>query len=240
MTAMTTEDLLRLLPPDERAMLVFLNRQGDEFISRETDLMAMLDDCSPARFRLLAKRLTERGLIERQKLHWVGTRWMIRAKLPADAPKEGALFTIPQNLPTRPNVVTYLKQAALLNALPLDALPLVGKAPARKPPVHFFPRGKSGFDFVWHIVDARGDAVRDCSSVKATLYRGRSSFGVGGVAVPGFRGVSMQSIGEGDYLARVSISASTECGSDYTVVVDMRRHGKHFGHFEVPSAVIDP
>lgn len=221
-----------LLPADERAVLEFLSAMAgkrNEFISREFDLVAMLSDCSLGRFRLLAKRLTARGLIERQKLHWIGTRWIILAKVSDDAPKESALFLIPQCRPNWPSVVTYAKEAALLNALPLVS----GDKHETKPPVLHFPKGKA-FEFTWTVVDADRNPAKDCK-VRASLLYGRSRYGVGGTPVAGFDDVRLQHTGEGNYVARVTITAAV--GTNYVTTVEARRGGKRFGWWETPSAV---
>ena len=94
---MTPEALLRL-PLDERAVLEFLSSvaaENNAFITTTPDLLSRLADCSPERFRVLARNLERAGLIGRQKLNRVGTRWIILAKMP-DVETQGDLFTIPQ------------------------------------------------------------------------------------------------------------------------------------------------
>jgi hypothetical protein len=116
-------------------------------------------------------------------------------------------------------------------------LPLVGQVPARKPTLLHFPKGES--DFVWHIVDRRNLPVRDCSSVRATLYLGRSTLGVGGTPVSGFSNVSMQTIGDGDYLARITISIGATVGTNYVTTIEAKRNGERFGYWEEPSEIVD-
>jgi hypothetical protein len=231
---MTTEPHLGL-PPDELALLRFLSSvagDDDAFIARNPDLLAKLTDCSVQRFGLLAKRLTARGLIERRKLVHVGTEWMILAKVD-DAPKaEGALFLIPQCRPNWPNVVTWRREALLS----IDALPLVsqGASPSKKEPVLRFPRNEQ-CELVWNITTSDGTPARDCV-VHATLYFGRSRYGVGGTPVEGFDGVRLQHTGDGQYTCRIRITAQP--GENYVCVIDARRkNGQPFGHWEEPSAI---
>ena len=237
MEPITPDDLLRL-PPDERAALIFLAGMGDQFVSTLDLLAAQLPDCGSDRLRRVVRGLEARGLVARRKLSHVGTEFRILAKLP-DVAMQGDRFVIPQvkqrwvQVPRRPAIPE-------VSTVPLDALPLIGNAPARKPVVLRFHRGESESDFTWTITDTKtSEPAKDCV-VRASLLYGRSQFGIGGVPIVGFHNRLLQHCGEGQYVCRIRLSAQVVVGTNYVCVIDAVRAGRPFGFWEEPSEVTDP
>jgi hypothetical protein len=234
MEPMTPEELLRL-PPDERAALIFLAGMGDQFVSTLDLLAAQLPDCGTDRLRRVVRGLEARGLVKRQKLCHVGTEFRILAKLP-DVATQGDRFVIPQV--KQPFNQVPRKRPAVA-AISLDALPLASRGAhvTTEPVLRFVRNGPC--DLVWRIVDAEKQPAMGCH-VRATLFFGRSAYGIGGVSVDGFDNLKLEGVGPGEYVARVRISASA--GSNYTTVISAKR-GKAkgwYGYWEIASAIIDP
>jgi hypothetical protein len=144
------------------------------------------------------------------------------------------VFIIPQNKPHWPTVRSK-------EALVIDALPLVGEAPARKPVVLHFVRDQE-CDLHWNIWDAQHEPARDCI-VRATLFFGRSAFGLGGTPVKGFRNRYLEHCGDGLYTCRIRLGAQVAIGNNYVTVIDAtrgERGGKPlpFGHWEEISEIL--
>ncbi len=102
---------------------------------------------------------------------------------------------------------------------------------------------QNAFDLDWTLTDADGEPVND-AVVTATLFSGRSEQSPEtspGDPIEDFTDVELEYVADSDglYTGRIPATFGAAVGGDYITVVEASREDELFGHWEIPSMVME-